>query len=45
MIENKHNPPITEQSKTVCSRCGNTGAILENGLCVRCDEVVFGRVM
>jgi len=34
------NEPITE-NKT-CKRCGRTTRILSNGLCSRCDSVLYG---
>lgn len=35
------NEPIKENAK--CNRCGRTTTILSNGLCLRCDNVLYGR--
>ena len=32
------------QEDRVCSRCKNSRHLLANGLCIRCDEMVYGRV-
>lgn len=33
----------TTVTSTRCKRCGNNGYILENGYCVRCDDVIYGK--
>jgi len=37
-----YEPTITSSGRSKCRRCGNNGMILENGYCIRCDDVVFG---
>lgn len=36
-------PIIRNNKEKKCRRCGRTGMILSNGLCPRCDDVIYGK--
>lgn len=34
---------INKDRNKKCKRCGRTGLLLSNGLCARCDNVIYGK--